>query len=77
MKRSGGRGFTRLFQLVALSFLVSVAASSPAYSDRFCNCDLSVRGCSGSCCFICYLTTISFYPDSCDCNYDDCYTNCI
>jgi hypothetical protein len=49
------------------------------------SCPDDVRGCGpeGSCCYICYLTLFSCTGDpvthviSCDCEYDDCYTNCV
>jgi hypothetical protein len=49
------------------------------------SCPDDVRGCGteGGCCFICYLTLFTCISDpvthaiSCDCEYGDCYTNCV
>jgi hypothetical protein len=58
---------------------------SMRYGGGGSECPADVRGCStgGGCCFICYLTLIACFGDpvtheiSCDCEYGDCYTNCL
>jgi len=71
MKRLLRLGFALFVTLAAIQ-------ASPSYADFHWECPLDIRGCSGGCCFICYATSVTINSDrSYDCEYDDCYTNCM
>jgi hypothetical protein len=73
------RPVKRLFLLGAAFVLLLLATwTSPSGATFHADCPNELRGCSGGCCFICYITRISYYGDGTyDCIYDDCYTNCV
>jgi hypothetical protein len=69
----------RLVRLGTMLLVTLVAIhGSPGYATFHWNCPPDVRGCSVRCCYICYLTSVTINSDySYDCEYDDCYTNCV
>lgn len=60
-------------------------APSAIFPGGASSCPDDVRGCGpeGGCCYICYLTLLACSSDpvthviSCECDYSDCYTNCV
>ena len=61
--------------------LLALAASSPSEAVTS-HCPPDIRGASGNCAFICFLTAIIFYRDPTtgqilyECDYGDCFSNC-
>jgi hypothetical protein len=67
----------RKLLLAALLVLVLLAVFQTPSEAVIVNCPPDIRGCGVDCCFICYISTATVYPDlTYDCNYDDCTFFC-
>ena len=69
----------KTFRLSAALLLLLLALWTPrSGAIPIPRCPHDVRGCGQQCCFICFLTSIGIWADgSWECNYNECYTNCV
>ena len=70
----------RLVSAAFLGAILLLAGSGPSRAATS-NCPADIRGSSGICSYICYLTAIAFYRDAdgnivYECQYDECDTFC-
>ena len=79
--REKGGTMKRVACATALGCLLLLASASPSPALIRTGCASDIRGSSGGCSFICYLTLIECASDgsgniTCDCIYGECYSFC-